>query len=214
MSNPPVSRFCVLVPVKAVARAKSRLAPLGDETRRALVEAFAVDTVTAALSSPLVDQVLVVTDDHRLAARLRDAGAHVVPDGVVDDLNGSLVQGAAEARRRWPNLALAALCADLPSLRGTDLSHALTSAAEHDRCFVADRQGVGTTMVTALPGADLILRFGPGSREAHLADGMHELTEVGVGTVRRDVDTPEDLGEALALGVGPCTTQVAISRRL
>jgi 2-phospho-L-lactate guanylyltransferase len=214
MSIPPLTRFCVLVPVKATARAKSRLAPLGDETRRALVEAFAVDTVTAALASPLVERVLVITDDHLLAARLRDAGAHVVPDGVVDDLNGSLVQGAAEARRRWPHLALAALCADLPSLRADDLTRALTSASDHERCFVPDQQGDGTTMVSALPGADLMPSFGPGSRDAHAADGAHELLEVEAGTLRRDVDTPEDLREALRLGVGPCTTAVAVGRRL
>ncbi len=214
MSISPVTRFCVLVPVKAAARAKSRLAPLGDETRRALVEAFAVDTVTAALGSPVVDQVLVVTDDHLLAARLHDVGAHVVPDGVVDDLNGSLVQGAAEARRRWPDLALAALCADLPSLRTADLTRALASASEHARCFVPDQEGAGTTMVSALPGVDLMPSFGPGSRDAHVAEGAHELLEVEAATLRRDVDTPGDLREALRLGVGTCTASVAVGRRL
>lgn len=214
MSIPPVTRFCVLVPVKATARAKSRLAPLGDETRRALVEAFALDTVTIALTSPRVAQVLVVTDDHLLAARLRDTGAHVMPDGAVDDLNGSLVQAAAEARRRWPDLAVAALCADLPALRADDLTRALSSAAEHDRCFVPDQQGDGTTMVSALPGVDLMPSFGPGSRDAHAAEGAHELLEVGTDTLRRDVDTPEDLREALRLGVGACTSAVAVGRRL
>ncbi len=214
MPIPPLIRFCVLVPVKAAARAKSRLAPLGDETRRALVEAFAMDTVTAALASPLVEQVLVVTDDHLLAAQLHGAGAHVVPDGVLDDLNGSLEQGAAEARRRWPHLALAALCADLPSLRADDLTRVLASATEHEWSFVPDQQGDGTTMVCALPGTDLGPSFGPGSRDAHAADGAHELLAVEADTLRRDVDTPDDLREALRLGVGPCTTAVVSGRRL
>ena len=59
-ATPQVSdRFAVLVPVKPPAFAKSRLADLGDDTRRELATAFAVDTVNAALASPGVDRVLV-----------------------------------------------------------------------------------------------------------------------------------------------------------
>ena len=74
-------RFAVLVPVKPPAFAKSRLADLGDATRRELATAFAVDTVSAVLASPVVDRVLVVTDDHELARGLADLGVDVLPDG-------------------------------------------------------------------------------------------------------------------------------------
>lgn len=206
MSNAPPDRFCVLVPVKPPARAKSRLAPLGDEARQALVAAFAVDTVTAALASPLVGAVLVVTDDHLLAAELRRLGAHVMPDGVADDLNGSLCQAAAEARRRWPHLAPATICADLPSLRTDDLTRALEGASGRPLAFVPDQNGDGTTMLAATSAETFAPRFGDGSRDAHLLQGAHELGELDVPTLRRDVDTPEDLADALRLGVGARTT--------
>lgn len=214
MSNDPLTRFCVLVPVKPTALAKSRLAPLGDEARRALVAAFAVDTVTAALASPLVGAVLVVTDDHGLAASLSGHGAHVVPDGVTDDLNGSLLQAAAETRRRWPDLALAAVCADLPALRSDDLTRALQAASDHPVSFVADVNGDGTTMVVALGVEDFAPRFGHGSRDAHVSDGAHEIVEIDVPTLRRDVDTPDDLRDALRLGVGERTAEVTAGLRL
>lgn len=214
MSNAPLSRFCVLVPVKPTALAKSRLAPLGDEARQSLVAAFAVDTVTAALASPLVGAVLVVTDDHVLAATLRGLGAHVVPDGVTDDLNGSLLQAAAEARRRWPELAPAAVCADLPALRSADLTRALEAASEHGTSFVPDVNGDGTTMVVALSAEEFAPRFGAGSRDAHVSEGAHELVEIDVPTLRRDVDTPDDLRDAVRLGVGKRTAEVAARIRL
>jgi 2-phospho-L-lactate/phosphoenolpyruvate guanylyltransferase len=213
MPTPPPS-FAVLVPVKPAARAKSRLAPLGDLARRSLVAAFAADTVVAALRSPRVGAVLVVTDDHLLADDLSRLGAHVVPDGVAGDLNESLVQAAAEARRRWPRLAPAAICADLPALDPAELTEALLVASEHPAAFVADASGEGTTMVAAASPDDFTPCFGPGSRAAHAAHGAREIVEVDVPTLRRDVDTPSDLAEALTLGVGDRTATVTAGIRL
>ena len=207
-------RFAMLVPVKPAAHAKSRLAALGDEARRSLVAAFVADTVTAALASPAVGAVLVITDDHLLAGAAADLGAHVVPDAVVDDLNGSLVQAAAEAQRRWPDLRPAAMCADLPALDPAELGEALAVASAHPAAFVADAAGHGTTMVAAASGEDFRPCFGPGSREAHVAEGAHEIVEVDVPTLRRDVDTPADLADAVALGVGQRTRLVVTGRRL
>lgn len=210
MSPTSASRFAVLVPVKPVAVAKSRLAPLGDRVRRTLVGAFASDTVAAALASPLVGAVLVVTDDHVLAGTMTELGADVVPDAVVDDLNASLVQAAAEARRRWADLRPVALCADLPALDVHELGEALDVAATHPAAFVADSAGDGTTMVAAASAEEFLPSFGPGSRRAHSAAGAHEIMEIDVPTLRRDVDTPDDLHDALALGVGP-RTALAVS---
>lgn len=214
MSTPPLPRFCVIVPVKPPSRAKSRLASLGDDARQALVTAFALDTVAAALGSSVVGAVLVVTDDHVLARRARSVGAAVVPDGVADDLNASLVQAAAEARRRWPDLAPAAICADLPALRSVDLTRALEEAAGRVLSFVPDADGAGTTLLAAVAVEDFEPRFGTGSREAHVAAGAHEIDALDVPTLRRDVDTPADLEKAVEMGVGEHTARVVDGLRL
>ena len=206
--EPTDHRFVVLVPVKPPAVAKSRLADLGDQARRRLATAFAVDTVTAALDCPSVDRVLVVTDDHLLAGDLEELGVEALPDGTSDDLNTTLRLAAAEMHRRHPGLWLAALCADLPALRPDELGLVLRAAEPDRMTFVADRQGLGTTLVMA-PSVDrFVPRFGAGSRRHHLDAGAIELDAIDVPSVRRDVDDRTDLAEAVRLGVGPRTSVV------
>ena len=203
--------YAVLVPVKPPAVAKSRLAPLGDDARRDLASAFAMDTVAALLSCPMVARVLVVTDDHVLARAISDLGADVIPDGT-SDLNGTLLQGAAEMHRRDPTLRLAAVCADLPALRPEEFSSALAAAAT-GMSFVADQERVGTTVVIASDIDSFRPAFGAGSRRQHLDAGAHEVDGVDVPSVRRDVDDPDDLAQAVALGVGPRTSLVTTGLR-
>lgn len=208
MSTSSSPRFGVVIPVKPPSYAKSRLGRLGDEVRRSLAQAFALDTVAAALRADRVRTVLVVTDDHLLADAVRRLGAGVIPDGTADDLNVSLEQGAAEVRRRDPSVHLAALCADLPALRPEELDRALAAAPPTRLGFVADAERLGTTLVTAPDLETFRPRFGPASRAEHLAAGGIELGEEDLESLRRDVDTPADLEEALRLGIGPHTSHV------
>lgn len=207
--------YAVVVPVKPPALGKSRLVGLSDDRRRNLAAAFALDTVAACLAAERVGALLAVTDDVAFSSELATLGCAAIPDGVSGDLNASLRQAAAEARRRWPKLVPVALCADLPSLRPTDLDEALGQALDRalDRAgrdtasFVADAAGVGTTLYTA-PYDGFDPRFGERSREAHLEAGAVELSG-DLASLRRDVDDLADLRGAWALGLGPRTAALA-----
>jgi 2-phospho-L-lactate guanylyltransferase len=204
MSAQPAARYAVLVPVKPPAVGKSRLAGLGGGTaRRRLAESFAQDTVLACLRASTVREVMVVTDDAQFSYVLSALGCTAIPDGVSGDLNGTLRQAASEARRRWPDLVPVALCADLPALRTDDLDELLGELDTTGPSFVPDAAGVGTTLYVAAHDA-FDPQFGPESRAAHLASGARELIDAPA-SVRRDVDDPADLEEAVALGVGPST---------
>jgi 2-phospho-L-lactate/phosphoenolpyruvate guanylyltransferase len=200
--------WTLVVPLKPLARAKSRLgATAGDAARPKLALSFAQDTVHAALACPAVRGVVIVTDDPLAARELSALGARTVPDVPGRGLNAALTHGAAAVRAAsgGAEVPLAALGADLPALRPGELGLVLAAAARHPRAFVPDAAGVGTTLLTALAGRPLAPAFGGPSRARHRASGAVELAVDGVPSVRRDVDTAEDLQAALALGVGPYT---------
>ena len=205
---PPASAtpWGVVVPVKRLAQAKTRLAAYGGALRQELALAFAADVVAAALRCEAVWRVLVVSDDARATPLLQALGAVVVADAPDAGLNPALRHGADLLRAERPGCGVATVSADLPSLRPQDLAAALAQVAAGERGFVADADGRGTTLLAAGPGADLAPAYGGGSRAGHLASGARELA--APPALRRDVDTPEDLRRALALGLGPRTAEV------
>ncbi|MGW2814657.1 2-phospho-L-lactate guanylyltransferase [Streptomyces sp. NPDC001415] len=201
-----VARWSLVIPLKPLALAKSRLAAaVGDELRPRLALAFALDTVAAALDCAAVGNVAVVTDDPLAGAELAALGARIVPDSPGAGLNAALEHGAYRVRSRHPALPVAALNADLPALRPAELGRVLAAAAAFPRAFLADAAGIGTTFLSAVPGRDLNPAFGGPSRAAHSASGATEILLDGVDSVRRDVDTGTDLRAALSLGPGPAT---------
>ncbi|MFE9428401.1 2-phospho-L-lactate guanylyltransferase [Kitasatospora sp. NPDC006697] len=206
---PPASTWSLVLPVKALERAKTRLAPFAGAHRPRLALAFALDTVSAALDCPAVGQVLVVSRDGAAGEALAALGALVLADEPGGGLNGALSHGAAHARRLRPDAPLAALSADLPALRAAELARVLGAVPSEGRAFLADAPGIGTTLLACSPGRPLAPAFGGASRRRHAAGGAAELALPDVPSVRRDVDTAADLAEALALGVGPHTRSVA-----
>ncbi len=188
-------QFAALVPIKRVARGKSRLGELGDAARQRLVMAFALDTVTALLESRAIALVVAVTDDVEVAVACRALGATAIPDGG-DDLNDTLVQAAAEVARREPALRIMAVVADLPGLDAATVDQMAGLLTEGPTGFVPDASGTGTTAYLATSYGDFSPQFGPGSAVAHSSSGAQELALPAESTARQDIDTPQDLEQA------------------
>ncbi|KAB1942521.1 NTP transferase domain-containing protein [Micromonospora sp. ALFpr18c] len=215
MSQP---RWAVVVPVKRLAAAKSRLrGALPGVPHEELALALAADTLRAVLACPAVAEVRVVTDDARVAAVARATGARVLADEPDAGLNAAFRHGAAAGPAGW----VAGLTADLPALRPAELAAALLAAEkpaaespgrlpaaqtgrDEVRRFVPDAPGGGTVLLTAAPGVALDPRFGVGSAAVHAASGALPLTG-DWPSLRRDVDTAADLSAAARLGLGPRT---------
>ncbi len=237
--------WTVLLPVKVLARAKSRLAVLAGDRRRELALALASDTVTAVLACPEVARVVVVTSDPVAGPLLAALGAIVVADepadrpdrlgpvdrlgtpgaldgagaapalgdlGVQDLLNAALRHGAAVAARRWPGTGLAALTADLPAMSPAELATALRAAgtAPGARGVRAGRRRRRDDAVRGAARRRVPAAVRRGVQGTARGGGRRRTrTSTGMAGLRRDVDTPDDLREALALGVGPFTRAVA-----
>jgi 2-phospho-L-lactate guanylyltransferase len=205
MTSNVALRWSVVVPVKVLAQAKSRLTGLGAADRAELALAMAADTVSAAVAAAAVRTVLVITDDLAVGGQMASLGAVVLPDKPASGLNQALTFGADYARDHWPERGVAGLAGDLPALQPGELTTALDLAAGHGRAFVPDAEGTGTTLYATAPGSAFEPLFGVASRARHLAAGAAELDLPELAGLRRDVDTAADLELAGSIGLGPRT---------
>lgn len=189
--------WTVVVPVKGTTAAKSRLGGTGE-----LALAIALDSVEAALGA---SRVIVVTSAGAAAA-FGELGARVVEDAGAG-LLAAIRQGldAAGTHR------VAVLLGDVPALTAAELARALELAERHPLAFVADADGVGSVLITALDAGDHRPAFGENSRAAHLAAGYVELDYPRDSGLRRDVDTEEQL-VGISLGALGARTRAALAR--
>jgi 2-phospho-L-lactate guanylyltransferase len=205
--EPGAQSWAVVVPVKRLAVAKTRLS-LDPDLRRELALAMASDTVAACVAARNVVAVLVVTDDEDAGPAMAALGAQVVGDEPDAGLNPALAHGAAVLASRHPHAGVAALSSDLPALTGAALEELLGRAVDVAAGCVADASGTGTTVLTARAARSLVPAFGAGSWQRHLDGGAADLTPYADPRLRRDVDTTADLTAALRLGCGPATVTV------
>ncbi|MGW9631102.1 2-phospho-L-lactate guanylyltransferase [Agromyces sp. NPDC055520] len=213
----PIASWTLVIPVKAPAGAKTRLAAaVPPAEREELALAFALDTIAAALAARSVARVVVVGDDPSLAGEAEflpePAGGprgltRAIEFGLEHVRSLSLSKGSTPSPlRQAQGTNIGVLLGDLPAVKPEELDAALDAATRHPLAFVRDADGTGTTLATAAAGTELRPHFGADSAARHVAAGFVEL-EASAG-LRRDVDTIEALADALALGVGRNTRAV------
>ncbi|MBM7502628.1 NTP transferase domain-containing protein [Agromyces aurantiacus] len=225
--------WTVVVPVKSLSAAKTRLAPEHSPAERAaLARAFALDTIEAARAARRVRRVVVVSDEPAIEHALRGLpGVDVVPEPAARGLGAAIAHGIAVAAQRPPVTTVdvglrlvqpasrahtgngggvAVLLGDVPSVRSEDLDAALEAAARHPLAFVPDAEDTGTTLATARAGEPFEAHFGRDSAARHAAAGFADLAaahpDAIAARLRRDVDTAAELRAVVALGVGPHTS--------
>lgn len=205
-SSTPRADWTVIVPVKATSRGKSRIV-LDPGLRQQVAMALAIDTVTAAATARSVSQVVVVAedpDDGRGLAVIAGVRVHYTH---APSLNAAIADGLVGV----PG-PVAVLPGDLPGVTGAEIDEVLELAARQPQTVVADRQGTGTTLLTALDPAHLQLCYGPDSYRRHQAAGAQPLELPAESWIRRDVDTIEDLADIAAGRTGELVATVLACR--
>lgn len=175
----------VLIPVKAFAAAKARLAGrLPDADRERLARWMAGRVVEAARPLP----TFVACDDDAVAAWAEAQGAEVLWSPGLG-LNGAVDHGVDTIAGKGADRVVIAH-GDLP------LPDALGSiAAMHGIVLVPDRRSDGTNVLARPCGVRLPARYGPGSFRRHLELAMAAGVPVSVRSDPRlsiDLDTIED----------------------
>ncbi len=190
----------VAVPIRAFEGAKSRLgAVLDAEERHDLVEAMLRRTIAAALDTPGVVEVIVVSPDPEALAMAEAAGARPLPQRS-RGLNPALqeARGAATGER------LLVLPGDLPTITPGDIAAILAAgdaAGSPSVVLVPDRHGRGTNALLLDPPDGIDPAFGGDSRAGHawLAESADIRFVELPGVLGLDLDTPDDLLLAEAL---------------
>jgi len=181
----------LVLPVKQVSHAKSRMAVPRNERRR-LALGLIRHTLDIATTCLPADQVYVVTSDPQVREFAGLYGARFVADPG-RGLNPAAEQGVAEARARADRHAVVVLVSDLPGLTSEALRvlfDMVDSARDQPIC-VADYSGRGTTAVSCPPGVQVPMVFGRDSAIRFTALGCRRAHRAPAGLVT-DLDTVAD----------------------
>jgi 2-phospho-L-lactate guanylyltransferase len=183
----------LLVPVKPLVEAKSRLSPLlTAEERSELARRLLGRTLLLAQQSALFARLLVVSRDPQVWALAQAAGADSLPEAG-DTLNEALLQGASHACRQGADSVLI-LPADLPLLTGCDLVSLCALGERGDGLVLSPAQDGGTNALHLRLPAVLPFRFGEDSFAQHVAAAHAAGLTPHVydsATVRFDLDQPQ-----------------------
>jgi len=199
----PTATTAVVIPVRTFEGAKSRLgAVLDAEERRDLVERLLRRTVAAALATPGVTEVLVVSPDPEVLAVASAAGA--VP---LLQLSRGLNPALQEARAAIRADRILVVPGDIPAVTAGDLAAVIAAgdaAGAPGVILAPDRHGRGTNALLLAPPDVIDPAFGGDSRAAHawLASSADAAYAEVSGVLSLDIDTADDLLLAEALLIG------------
>jgi 2-phospho-L-lactate guanylyltransferase len=208
-------RFAV-VPMKPLALAKTRLAPvLAPADRIALSAAMFHDVLEALVGAREIDAVAVVTAEKRLLELARRLGMLPIDEGSPQGLNGAVALGTDTCCRHGATSVLVVL-SDLPLVTSAEIDALYRDLPDGDHVrLVRSHEGLGTNALLRQPPRVIPTRFGGRSFHGHVTAAA----AAGVSWSQRelpglsfDVDTVDDLRE-LALAPRPNRTS-AEARRL
>ena len=191
--------IAAVVPVKALAEAKSRLFP---ERARSDVEALSLammgDLIACLRATPGIARVVVVTPDSAVAGAAQEQGAQALLRRE-PGLNPAIE--AASAAVAGPGDGVLVVLGDVAAADPRELAQLLDAAPARGVALAPSRDG-GTSALLRRPADVIPARFGADSakhhREAAAAAGA-ALVELALGSLAIDVDRAEDARAILAL---------------
>jgi 2-phospho-L-lactate guanylyltransferase len=205
-----------IVPVKSLARSKSRLLPeLSRDELDALALAMVEDVLRALLATPALERVAVATPDDRVAALAQGLGAEAV-HGPDPGLNPA-IDAAIEKLHLPANAALLVVLGDVAGAETADvqrLFEALDAAPPGRAVVLAPSADGGTGALLRRPPDAIASCFGRDSaarhREAARAAGV-AFTEVALDSLAIDLDAADDVETFLAGGAGGSRTRALLA---
>lgn len=194
-----------VIPVKQLENAKQRLSGLiSAEARKDLFSSMVRDVLTAVEACTLIDQVIVVTDDHSVSILAREYGAEIRPEPP----EAGLIEAVTETSKYLAETGISTMVflpGDVPLVTADELELVLEGFGLLDVpefLIVPASDLGGSNCVVCSPPDCMNFGFGEDSFRRHLdiarSLGLEPIVAKlpGIGL---DIDTPDDLRELIAL---------------
>jgi 2-phospho-L-lactate/phosphoenolpyruvate guanylyltransferase len=185
----------IAVPVKALGRSKSRLAPTLAPAERATLTLALLDDVLRAATAQSAWEVWVISADRAVLKAAAGWGARPVTEQ-----GRTLLQAVRQVEEELRGSGeLAVLLGDLPYLRAGELERALATAGPVVAAPAASDGG--TNLLLRRPPSVIPARFGRASFAKHAWAARRarvDLVEVRAPGLELDLDGPEDVAALLA----------------
>ena len=187
-------RNCVVIPIKNLAAAKTRLSSVLNPAERATFAASMFqDVLTSAKHTPEIEKILVVTPDGPAAILARESGAELLLESQTDGLNKA-VKIAIDHAQTSGYERLLVIHADLPLVQPQDIALFFRDSST---IMISPSQDLDGTNALLLSPPNIIQpRYGRKSFDTHMAL-IHEMgwepIVVKNARLALDIDTQEDL---------------------
>ena len=185
---------CALIPIKARACCKTRLAEvLSPSARIELARAMLSSVLTAACNARTVHQVVVISPE-------RDTLPPDIPvlADTGESLNGALSQ-AQRVLHEFGCHEIVVLPADLPQINSAEIDTLVQAARAGGFAIAPDAAGIGTNALGLASRLPFRFQFGPDSHRLHLLEARRlglSPSVIRLPGLELDVDSPADLERA------------------
>jgi 2-phospho-L-lactate guanylyltransferase len=182
---------CALIPIKARACCKTRLAEvLSPSARIELARAMLSSVLAAACNARTVHQVVVISPE-------RDTLPPDIPvlADTGESLNGALTQ-AQRVLHEFGCHEIVVLPADLPQINSAEIDTLVQAARTGGFAIAPDAAGIGTNALCLASRLPFRFQFGPDSHRLHLLEARRlglSPSVVRLPGLELDVDSPADL---------------------
>lgn len=190
-------KLWVIMPVKPLLRAKSRLAGvLSPAQREKLALNMLIHNISLLKTIPAVSGILIISRDTKVLSIVRDLGVNTVQESGQPELNSALMR-ATDLLRTWGTDAVLLLPTDIPLVCAENIEQMIHLGRFRDSVVIApDAQKNGTNAMLIHPPGGIQYSYGEGSFERHAASAELAGMVLHIYESERlaaDVDTPDDL---------------------
>jgi 2-phospho-L-lactate guanylyltransferase len=191
-----------LVPVKALDGAKQRLEPCLGNERGEFSFAMLSDVLKALMMSSEVNNIAVVTADHRVERLVKKQGLLAVPETGLQGMNAAIRQGVEKVRTLGASRIMI-IHADIPLATGEEIDRIYglfdqrqSQTGENLVAISPAADKLGTNLLCFDAGLPISFRYGPDSYRKHL-EAVAELSAtvmtIDSGTISIDIDESVDI---------------------